>query len=55
METPIKEEKETTVKKEKKGMPKWFSGFLKFLMYGGWLLLIIFILAIVVLISVLSK
>jgi hypothetical protein len=55
METSIKEEKETTVKKEKKGIRKWFSGFLKFLMYGGWLLLIIFILAIVVLISVLTK
>jgi hypothetical protein len=36
-------------------MRKWISGFLKFLMYGGWLLLIIFILAIVVLISVLTK
>jgi hypothetical protein len=47
--------KETAVKEEKKGMQKFLSGFLKFLMYGGWLLLLIFILAIVVLISVLTK
>jgi hypothetical protein len=36
-------------------MQKFLSRFLKFLMYGGWLLLIIFILAIVVLISALTK
>ena len=54
MEASIKEEK-PVVKEEKKGMRKFLSGFLKFLMYGGWLLLIVFILAIVVLISVLTK
>jgi hypothetical protein len=55
MEMPIKEEKETIVKKEKKGMPKGLRKFLNFLAYGGWLLLVIFILAIVILISVLTK
>ena len=55
MEASIKEEKETIVKEEKKGMLKFLSRFLKFLMYGGWLLLLIFMFAIVILISVLSK
>jgi hypothetical protein len=55
METPNKEEKKNTVKKEKKGMPKGLKKFLNFLAYGGWILLLIFILAIVILISVLTK
>jgi len=55
MEASIKEEKETAVREEKRGMRKWLSRFLKFLAYGGWILLLIFILAIVILISVLSK
>jgi len=55
METSIKEEEGTTVKVEKKGMPKGLKKFLNFLAYGGWILLIIFVLAIVILISVLTK
>jgi hypothetical protein len=55
METLIKEEKETIVKKEKKGMPKGLRKFLNFLAYGGWLLLVVFILAIIIVISVLTK
>jgi multisubunit Na+/H+ antiporter MnhB subunit len=47
MEAPIKEEK-----KEKR---KWLSRFLNFLMYGGWLLIVVFIVAIITLISILSK
>lgn len=55
MEAAIKEEKETTIREEKKGKRKWLSRFLNFLMYGGWLLVVVFILGIVILISVLSK
>ena len=55
METAIKEKEESTIKEEKKGKQKWASSFLKFLMYGGWLVVVFVILAIVILISVLSK
>ncbi len=55
MEKTIKEQKENTVKEEKKGKRKWLSHFLNFLMYGGWLLVIVVILGIIILISVLSK
>jgi len=55
MEATIKEEKETTVREEKKGKRKWLSRFLNFLMYGGWLLIVVFIVAIITLISNLSK
>lgn len=55
MEATIKEQKETTVKEEKKGKRKWLSRVLNFLMYGGWILVIVVILGIVTLISVLSK
>jgi hypothetical protein len=55
MEMPTKEEKGTIVKQEKKGMPNGLRKSLKFLAYGGWMLLLIFILAIVILISVLTK
>lgn len=55
MEGAIKEKEETTIKEEKKGKRKWASGILKFLMYGGWLLVAFVILAIVILISVLGK
>jgi hypothetical protein len=54
METLTKEGKETIVKEEKKGMPKGLRKFLNFLAYGGWLLLVVFILAIIILISVLT-
>jgi hypothetical protein len=55
METAVKEQKETTIKDERKGKRKWGSLILNFLMYGGWLLVIAVILGIVILISVLSK
>lgn len=55
METPIKEEKETIIKEEEKKKSTGFKKFLHFLAYGGWLLVLVFILAIVILISVLSK
>jgi hypothetical protein len=55
METPNKEEKAAIVKEEKKGIPKGLKKFLNFLAYGGWILLLIFVLAVVILISVLTK
>jgi multisubunit Na+/H+ antiporter MnhB subunit len=55
MEATIKEEKETTVREEKKGKRKWLNRFLNFLIYGGWLLIVVFIAGIITLISVLSK
>lgn len=55
MEATAKEQNETTVKEEKKGKWKWLNRFLHFLMYGGWLLVIIVILAIVIIVSVLTK
>ncbi len=54
MEMTVKEQKEAVVKEEK-GKRKWLSRFMNFLMYGGWLLVIIVILAIIVLISTLVK
>ena len=55
METAIKEEKETTIKEEKKGKRKWGSLIYNFLIMGGWLLVAVFVLAIAILISVYSK
>ena len=47
METPIKEEK----KEKSTGLKK----FIHFLAYGGWLLVLIVILAIVIFITILTK
>jgi hypothetical protein len=55
MEATIKEEKETTVRDEKIGKRKWLNRFLNFLIYGGWLLIVVFIAGIITIISVLSK
>jgi hypothetical protein len=41
--------------KEKRGKRKWVGRILKFLMYGGWLLVLIFVLGIVILFSTLGK
>jgi len=54
METTIKEEKEITIKEEKSGKRKWLSRFVNFLMYGGWLLIVLFIVGVVILISYLG-
>ena len=51
METTIKEEKETTITEAKKGKRKWLGRVLSFLMYGGWLLVVAVVLAIVILLS----
>ena len=55
MEATIRGEKETTVRDEKIGKRKWLNRFFNFLIYGGWLLIVVFIAGIITLISVLSK
>jgi len=58
MEATIREEKETketTVKDKKIGERKWLNRFSNFLIYGGWLLIVVFIAVIITIISVLSK
>ena len=53
--TTIQEGKETVVQEEKKGKRKWLNRFLNFLMYGGWLLVVIVIISIITLISYLTR
>jgi len=55
MEEAAKEKEGTTITEGKKGKRKWLGRVLNFLMYGGWLLVIVVILGIVILISVLTK
>lgn len=55
MEAAIKEKKETTIREEKKGKRNWGSLIFHFLAYGGWLLVVVVVLGIIILISVLSK
>ncbi len=55
METAIKEEKETTIKNEKKGESKWASRIYNFLAMGGFLLVLVAIVAIMVVVSILFK
>ena len=55
MEEAAKEKEGTTITEVKKGKRKWLSRILNFLMFGGWLLVLAVILAIVILISTLSK
>ncbi|MDP3016511.1 MAG: hypothetical protein Q8N70_05505 [Deltaproteobacteria bacterium] len=54
METVIKEKEGTDIKEEKSGKRKWLSRFVNFLMYGGWLLIVLVILGVVILISYLG-
>ncbi len=55
MEEAVKEKEGTTITEVKKGKRKWLGRVLNFLMYGGWLLVVVVILAIVILISTLGK
>lgn len=55
METVVKEESGAIVKEEKSGKRKWLSRFVNFLMYGGWLLMVILIFGIIILFSILFK
>lgn len=51
MQRPTENKSETPVTEEKKGKRKWLDRFLHFLMYGGFILIIILIVGIVILIS----
>jgi hypothetical protein len=55
MEPAVKEKEETTTPEEKRGGRKWGSLIFKFLMYGGWLAVLVVFLAVYILISILSK
>ena len=55
METGIQNEKEKQVETPKTGMQKFLSGFMHFLMYGGFIVVLIAIAAIIILISYLTK
>jgi len=55
MEAIIKQKEETTVQERKSSGRKWGSLIFKFLMYGGWLAVIIVFLAVYILISVYFK
>jgi hypothetical protein len=43
------------IMEEKKGKKKWYKYFLNFLIYGGWLLIVAFIIGIITLVSILTK
>jgi len=55
METTVSEKKETTIQEGKKKWQKRGMLFLKFLAYGGWILMAIVVLAIFFLIAALRK
>ena len=55
METANKEEKETTTREGKKGWAKWGSRILNFFAMGGFLLVVVAIVAIVIIIGILTK
>ena len=55
MESGTQNEKEKEVETNKTGMQKFLSGFMKFLMMGGFIVVMVVIVAIVILISYLMK
>ena len=55
MEAGIRTEEGKKLETEKTGMQKFLSGFMNFLMYGGFLVVLIAIVGIVILISYLTK
>ena len=55
MEAGTQNEEEKTLETKKTGMQKFWSGFMHFLMYGGFIVVMIVILAIVILISKCTK
>jgi hypothetical protein len=55
MEAAIKETKETSTKEVKTGWAKWGSRFLNFLMMGGFLLVLVVIVGIIIAINLLFK
>jgi len=55
MEAGTQNEKEKQLETKKTGMQKFLSGFVNFLMMGGFLVILIVIVGIVILISYLTK
>ncbi len=55
METTVSEKKETTIQEGKKKWQKRGMLFLKFLAYGGWILVLVVFLAIYIFISIYFK
>jgi hypothetical protein len=55
MDAATKEKEEAAIKEEKKAKRKWLSHFTTFLIYGGWLLIVVFIAGVITLISILSR
>ncbi len=55
MDATVSEKKEATTQEQKKTGKKWGSAIFKFLMYGGWLAVLIVFLAVYVLISIYLK
>ena len=55
METGTQNEKEKKLEAKKTGMQKFWSGFVAFLCMGGFIIILIAIVAIVILISYLTK
>jgi len=55
METRTQNEKEKKLETKKTGMQKFLSGFMQFLMMGGFLVILVAIVAIVILVSYLTK
>jgi len=55
MEATVSEKGETAVQEGKRGGRKWGSLIFKFLMYGGWLAVLIVFMAIYILISIYFK
>ena len=55
MEAGTQNEKEQQLETKKTGMQKFLSGFMHFLMYGGFIVVLVVIVAIVILISYLMK
>ena len=55
MEAGTQNEEEKKLETKKTGMQKFLSGFMHFLMYGGFIVVLVVIVAIVILISYLTK
>jgi hypothetical protein len=55
METGTQNQKERNLDTKKTGMQKFLSGFMHFLMYGGFIVVLMAIAAIAILISYLTK
>jgi hypothetical protein len=55
MEATISDKKENTTREGKKGWQKWGPRFINFLVMGGWVLVAIVVLAILILVSKLTK